>query len=75
MRELASQQHPLADKHYIAGGNDAAAFQRSRAGVRTVTVSAAVRYLHAPASVAAVRDLDHILNLTRLFIGAVAGRV
>lgn len=76
MRELAeSNGIPWQTKHYIAGGNDAAAFQRSRAGVRTVTVSAAVRYLHAPASVAAVRDLDHILNLTRLFIGAVADRV
>lgn len=75
MRELAeSNGIPWQTKHYIAGGNDAAAFQRSRSGVRTVTVSAAVRYLHAPSSVAAVRDLDQILKLTRLFIGAVADR-
>lgn len=75
LRKLAERNHiPWQTKHYIAGGNDAAAFQRSRAGVRTVTVSAAVRYLHAPSSVASIQDLEHMLNLTRLFIGAVADR-
>ena len=66
-------------KHFIAGGNDASAVQRSRAGVRTATIAAAVRYLHAPASLGCVRDFDGILTLTRLFLqtvadGAAAGR-
>ena len=75
MRELAGANGiPWQTKHYIAGGNDASAVQRTGTGVRTVTMSAAVRYLHAPASVACVRDLDHMLKLARLFLGAVAER-
>ena len=75
LRSLAEEhQIPWQTKHWISGGNDAAAFQRAREGVRTATVSLAVRYLHAPASVAAKRDLDAILHLTRLFIGAIAAR-
>ena len=75
MRELAERNGiPWQTKHYIAGGNDASAVQRTGAGVRVVTMSAAVRYLHAPASVACVRDLDHMLKLARLFLGAVAER-
>ena len=66
---------PWQTKHYIAGGNDASAVQRSKAGVRTVTLSAAVRYLHAPASVAGIQDMEHILQLTRHFLNAVAERV
>ena len=66
---------PWQTKHYIAGGNDASAVQRSKAGVRTVTLSAAVRYLHAPASVASIQDMEHILQLTRHFLNAVAERV
>ena len=77
LRALAEEhQIPWQTKHWISGGKPyAAAFQRTREGVRTAAVSLAVRYLHAaPASVAAKRDLDAILHLTRLFIGAVADR-
>ena len=63
---------PWQTKHMIAGGNDASAVQRSREGVRTATIAAAVRYLHAPASVGCIRDFDGILALTRLFLQAVA---
>jgi len=72
-RTLAEENHiPWQTKHMIAGGNDARAIQRSKAGVRTVVMSAAVRYLHAPSTVAAIRDFDDILKLARLFIAAVA---
>ncbi len=75
MRELAEQDGiPWQTKHYLAGGNDAAAIQRTKAGVRTVVMSAAVRYLHAPASVACIQDLDDMLKLARLFLKAVAER-
>ncbi len=66
---------PWQTKHCLSGGNDASAFQRARTGVRTATLAAAVRYLHAPASVASVRDMEEILKLARLFLNAVAGRV
>jgi putative aminopeptidase FrvX len=73
MRQLARDHNiPWQTKHYIAGGNDAAAIQRSRAGVRTVVLSAAVRYLHAPHSVANRNDMEQILHLARLFVDAVA---
>lgn len=72
-RELAEKHDiPWQTKHYIAGGNDASVFQRTKEGVRTVVMSAAVRYLHAPSSVACKKDFDDILRLARLFIGAIA---
>lgn len=72
-RTLAKENNiPWQTKHMVAGGNDARAIQRSREGVRTVVMSAAVRYLHAPSTVACVRDFEHIHKLSRLFIEAVA---
>lgn len=72
-RTLAKDNNiPWQTKHMIAGGNDARAIQRSREGVRTVVMSAAVRYLHAPSTVACVRDFDNIHKLARLFIEAIA---
>lgn len=72
-RTLAKENNiPWQTKHMVAGGNDARAIQRSREGVRTVVISAAVRYLHAPSTVACVRDFEHIHKLSRLFIEAVA---
>jgi len=61
-------------KHYLSGGTDASAIQRTKEGVRVCAVSAAVRYLHAPASVASIRDFDQIYKLAHAFIGAVADR-
>ena len=63
---------PWQTKEYIAGGNDARTIQRSRAGVRVAAMSAAVRYLHAPASVANVEDMENMLRLTRLFVEQMA---
>ena len=72
-RTLAKENNiPWQTKHMVAGGNDARAIQRSREGVRTVVMSAAVRYLHAPSTVACVRDFEYIHKLSRLFIEAVA---
>lgn len=73
MRDLCEENDiPWQTKHFIAGGNDASVIQRSREGVRTVVMSAAVRYLHAPASVAALRDFEDMYRLSKLFIGALA---
>ncbi|MBQ1352143.1 MAG: M42 family peptidase [Oscillospiraceae bacterium] len=59
---------PWQTKTYIAGGTDARTIQRSGAGVRTAGIAAAVRYLHAPSSVFAVRDLDAMYRLAREFL-------
>ncbi len=73
LRRLAEENGvPWQTKEYIAGGNDARTIQRSRAGVRAAAVSAAVRYLHAPASVGSIVDFENTLKLTRLFLTEIA---
>ena len=69
LRRLAEDNRiPWQTKEYIAGGNDARTIQRTKAGVRVAAMSAAVRYLHAPASVGSIADFEHMLKLTRLFL-------
>lgn len=63
---------PWQVKHYIAGGNDSKAVQRTKTGVRVAGISAAVRYLHAPTSVGSIRDFEQMLDLAAAFIDAVA---
>lgn len=69
LRDLAEENGiPWQVKHYLAGGTDAGSIQRSRDGVRVCGISAAVRYLHAPTSVASLSDFEHMLALARLFL-------
>ena len=69
LRRLAEDNNiPWQTKEYLAGGNDARTIQRTKAGVRVAAVSAAVRYLHAPASVGSFSDFENMLKLTRLFL-------
>lgn len=75
LRDLADENHvPWQMKHYLAGGTDAGAIQRTKSGVRVAGISAAVRYLHAPSSVANIADMECMLTLARLFIQAVADK-
>ena len=76
LRRLAEEHNiPWQTKQYISGGTDARTIQRSRSGVRVAGMAAAVRYLHAPSSVAAVSDYEAMIQLGRLFIEAVAEEV
>ena len=76
LRRLAEDNRiPWQTKEYIAGGNDARTIQRTKAGVRVAAISAAVRYLHAPASVGSMADFENILKLTRLFLADQAERL
>ncbi len=76
LRDTAqSLQVPWQVKHYVAGGNDARAVQRTKAGVRVAGLSVPVRYLHAPYSVAALEDCRQTLTLARGFLDAVARRL
>ena len=80
-RELFTTLSGLADsngikwqtKNVVAGGTDAAAFQRSRAGVKTVGIAAPVRNLHSPSCVAKRSDMEAVLELARLFLEQVVG--
>ena len=77
LRGLADKNGiPWQIKGRIAGGTDAAAIQRSREGVRVANISAPVRSIHCPNSVARISDMEDGLRLARLFIKAVAdGRI
>lgn len=76
LRDLAEQNGiPWQTKEYIAGGNDARTIQRTKSGVRVAAISAAVRYLHAPVSVANCHDFENMLCLTRLFLSYVAEKL
>lgn len=75
-RGLYEQLTALADengvkwqtKEYISGGTDASAIQRTRSGARVAAVSAAVRYIHSPSSVACMDDFEDMLRLVSLFL-------
>lgn len=73
LRSLAEKNGlPWQMKHYLSGGTDAQAVQRTKAGVRVTGISAAVRYLHAPNSVCSRSDAEQMLALARLLIRDVA---
>ncbi len=73
MRDLANANNiPWQLKHMVAGGTDAGAIQRSREGVRVTGISAAVRNIHSPSSVADQRDVEDMLKLARLLLQALA---
>ena len=77
LRAIAEENDiPWQIKGRIAGGTDASAIQRSRGGVRVASISAPVRSIHCPNSVAKISDMEHGLSLARLFVKAVAeGRI
>lgn len=76
LRRLAEENGiPWQTKEYIAGGNDARTIQRTKSGVRVAAMSAAVRYLHAPASVGSMADFENMLKLTRLFLQQIAQEI
>lgn len=73
LRDLAEENNiPWQTKEYIAGGNDARTIQRTKSGVRVAAISAAVRYLHAPASVGSMKDFEHMKQLVALFLNDLA---
>jgi cystathionine beta-lyase family protein involved in aluminum resistance len=62
--ELAEKNKiPWQTKTMIAGGTDAQVIQKSRAGVRVATLSAALRYIHSPSSVVSIDDIEQIYRL------------
>ena len=65
---------PWQTKNVIAGGTDGAAFQRSRAGVKTAGIAAPVRNLHSPSCVARVSDLEAVHRLAVLFLEEMGAR-
>ena len=60
-------------KRTVAGGNDAGAIHQSRGGVRTLAISLACRYLHAPSTVASKADCESMLTLAKAMCEKIAG--
>ena len=55
-------------KRGVTGGNDAASYQRAKAGARTVVLSVPCRYIHGPSSVASINDVDAQYSLTKAYL-------
>lgn len=55
-------------KHMVAGGTDAGRIHQSRAGVRVCAVALPTRYIHSPACVGSVEDMEGVLALSRAFL-------
>lgn len=60
-------------KRAVAGGNDSGVIHQSRGGVRTLAISLACRYLHAPNCVANKNDCESIVKLTHEIAEQIVG--
>ncbi len=69
MLALAEEQGiPAQVKRGVTGGNDAASFQRSGRGARTVVLSVPCRYIHSANNVAKWSDIRAQADLARAFL-------
>ncbi|MCK4593472.1 M42 family peptidase [bacterium] len=59
---------PYQFKRYVTGGTESSVVQRSMAGVRVVTVSVPVRYIHSPVG---ILDRGDYRNLKRLIAAVI----
>lgn len=59
---------PVQYKRTTMGGNDAGAIHIAADGIRTASLSIPCRYLHSPASVASLADIQAIQDLTMAFL-------
>ncbi len=74
LRGLAEQAGiPWQTKHRVAGGTDAGRIHLTRAGIRTAALAAPVRYIHSPSCVAAIDDMNGMLQLSRRFLEYLGG--
>lgn len=60
-------------KRAVAGGNDAGIIHKSNGGVRTLAVSLACRYLHAPNCVANKEDCESVMLLAQKMAEKISG--
>lgn len=71
LRKLAREKDiPWQMKSYVSGGNDAGRLQRQKSGTATAVLSVPCRYIHSPASVASLADVDAAYRLADAFLQA-----
>lgn len=69
LRRLAEENDiPWQTKHRVAGGTDAGRIHLTREGIITGALAAPVRYIHSPSCVAAMDDMNGMLQLSRRFL-------
>lgn len=61
---------PYQFKRAVAGGTDSGAIHLTREGVPSVTVAVPTRYIHAPAGVLSLNDLDNTVRLMKAALHA-----
>lgn len=67
--EVAKENNiKIQTKTKIAGGNDAGAIQKSRAGCRVAAVSLPCRYIHSGSSVVKIGDIEETRRFLPLFL-------
>lgn len=55
-------------KKMVSGGNDAGAIHLSQDGVKTASVSVPCRYIHSPASICSIDDINAARDLCAIFL-------
>jgi len=79
-RKLYKTVTELADKNgmkwqtktYISGGTDGRVIQRGGNGAETIAISAPIRNIHSPASLAKISDFEDMPRLALLLLEAIA---
>ncbi len=69
LRALAKERGiPWQLKRGATGGNDAGSIQRARGGCATTAISVPCRYIHSPASVCNLEDVENQFRLVAAFL-------
>lgn len=63
----------IQPKTLVAGGNNAGAIHKARAGIKTITVNTPCRYLHSASCVCDTRDIVSVRQLAEALLGEFAG--
>ncbi len=58
----------IQPKTVIAGGNNAGAIHKARAGIKTITINTPCRYLHSPSCVCDTRDVESVRALAEALL-------
>ena len=59
---------PVQYKSMVAGGNDAGIIHLTNSGIPTLSVSVPCRYIHSPAGIASIEDIESTKKLCECFI-------
>ncbi len=71
LKTALKENIPCQVKRGVTGGNDAGAYQRAKAGARTLVLSVPCRYIHGPSSVCALSDVEAQYELAKAYLMSV----